>query len=220
MHYKKIFDSIHKEGYIPIGILIISTCISFAIYWSLGAFLLFLTAGCAFFFRDPIRVIPVDEDLILSPADGLVYNVNHDNEDDTRISIFLSVMSVHVNRIPVSGIVEKLTYAPGKFIRASSHKDSEDNERQDITIRTKSNVVIKFSQIAGFIARRIICNLQEGEEVSSGAKFGIIKFGSRVDLFIPKNIDILISEGQTLIGGETIIANLSKDHQAYKYITG
>ena len=212
----KIFSPINKEGYISLGVLIIATCISFAISWCFGIILLFLTIGCAFFFRDPVRIIPIDTDAILSPADGVIYNIRRD-DDEVRISIFLSVMNVHVNRVPISGIVKKLVYTTGKFVRASSYKDSEDNERQDIVVTTASGVDIKFAQIAGFIARRIVCELKEGEQVTSGQRFGIIKFGSRVDIIIPNGIAILVAEGQTVIGGETILADLSSERKSYEY---
>ncbi len=215
----KVFDSINKEGYIPIGVLVIITCISFSISWGLGVTSLILTAGCAYFFRDPIRVIPVNENIILSPADGTIYNIDHNYNDQIRVSIFLSVLNVHVNRIPISGTVKKLHYHPGKFIRASSHKDSEDNEKQEIVIETPSGIEIKFAQIAGFIARRIICELKEGEQAVSGKRFGIIKFGSRVDIILPKNTQLTVAEGQTVIGGETILADLSGGNTVYEYRT-
>ena len=215
----KIFDPIHKEGYLPIGILIVSTCIAFAISWGIGILSLFITIGCTFFFRDPSRIVPEASDLIISPADGIIYNIDENHEDGKRISIFLSVMNVHVNRIPIAGVIKRLNYHPGKFVRASSHKDSEDNERQDILIETTSGIEIKMSQIAGFIARRIVCDLKENDQVTVGNRFGIIKFGSRVDIFIPKEIGILVAEGQTVIGGETIFADLSGKYPVCKYKT-
>ncbi len=213
----KIFDPIHKEGYLPIGILIVSTCIAFAISWGIGIVSLLITVGCAFFFRDPARVVPASPDLVVSPADGIIYNIDEDHKDGKRISIFLSVMNVHVNRIPISGVVKSLSYHPGKFVRASSHKDSEDNERQDIVIETENGIEIKMSQIAGFIARRIVCDLKDNDQVTAGSRFGIIKFGSRVDIFIPNDVKILVAEGQTVVGGETVFADLSGNYPVCGY---
>lgn len=213
----KVFAPVSKEGYLPIGILVVGTCIAFAISWGIGIISLMITIGCAFFFRDPARVTPQSNELILSPADGIIYNIDSNHTDGVRISVFLSVMNVHINRVPISGTVKKLTYKPGKFIRASSHKDSEDNESQEIVIATESNLDIKFSQIAGFIARRIVCDLKEGDKVTAGSRFGIIKFGSRVDIFIPKDVTLLVAEGQTVVGGETILADLSSQLTGYEY---
>ncbi len=212
----KIFCPIHKEGYLPVGILLVAACVSFAVSFFFGVLVLLATASCAFFFRDPNRVSPLKKSLILSPADGLIYKIDK-YEDCTRISIFLSVMNVHVNRVPVSGTVKQLKYNPGKFTRASSHKDSEENENQEIIVESEDGVEIRFSQIAGFIARRIICNLKEGEEVIAGKRFGIIKFGSRMDVMIPQGINVLVTEGQTMVGGETILADLSNQYPVCDY---
>ncbi|MBQ4874557.1 MAG: phosphatidylserine decarboxylase family protein [Rickettsiaceae bacterium H1] len=215
----KMFDPISKEGYLFVGVLIVATFIAFAISWGLGVLSLLTATGCAFFFRDPIRVVPINKDLVLSPADGTIYNIDRDRKDGIRISIFLSIMNVHVNRIPISGTIQSLKYNPGKFVRASSHKDSEDNERQDIIVKTESGTEITFSQIAGFISRRIVCNLKEGEQVTAGKRFGIIKFGSRMDVIVPKDVSLLVAEGQTVIGGETRLADLAKKYKTEEYTT-
>jgi phosphatidylserine decarboxylase len=125
-----------------------------------------------------------------------------------RVSIFLSVFNVHVNRIPVSGIVKKMIYCPGKFINASLDKASSDNERQYVSVETGKGEVVHFTQIAGLIARRIVCNLEEGQNVVRGERFGIIRFGSKMDIYLPANYKVQVLEGQIVIGGETILAEM------------
>ncbi len=163
-----------------------------------------------FFFRDPDRTIPTGEDLIISPADGTVIKITEIDEPYyfkskvKRVSIFLSVFNVHVNRIPVTGKVEFVKYIPGKFLVAFDHKASEDNEQSVIGIQHKKGKIL-FKQIAGIIARRIVYHVNEGDEVTAGDRFGLIRYGSRVDMFFPENVDIKVDIDDKVYGGETII---------------
>lgn len=212
--FLKHFFHLSKEGYTFIIIGCIVTFIVFAFSWGLGTACLLLTFSIVFFFRDPIRVIPLNDNYILSPADGLVYSIKElpppallgMQGRRIRVSIFLSVFDVHVNRIPVDGVIKKLHYSPGKFIRADSQKSEEENERQEILIQAANGSDIVVTQQAGFIARRIVCALEEDQKVKAGERFGIIKFGSRVDVYLPEGILPLVQEGQTLVGGETVLA--------------
>jgi len=163
------------------------------------------------FFRDPERKTPAGENLVISPADGKVISIIETFDDEflnsncIRISIFMSPLNVHVNRIPISGKVEYLRYYPGKYLVAFEEKSSLNNERMSIGLTTKFGKV-KFTQIAGFIARRIVTELKSGQEVKTGERFGMIKFGSRVDVFLPKNAKIKVNLEQKVYAGETILA--------------
>jgi phosphatidylserine decarboxylase len=208
---------IHKEGYIFIIIFAVVTFVFNSFSSTLGVISFIMTVWCAYFFRNPERHTPILEDMVIAPADGIVQSVKFaappselglGDAEMLRISIFLSVFNVHVNRIPVDGKVTTLHYNPGKFFNASMDKASIYNERQSILIETADKVKIVCVQIAGLIARRIVCDLEEGDKVKSGSRFGIIRFGSRVDVYLPKKVAPLVCEGQTCIGGETIIANL------------
>jgi phosphatidylserine decarboxylase len=215
--------AIHKEGFLFIAIFLIVTVCLFFVSNTAGWIAILLTIWCVFFFRDPQRVVPLIPDAIVSPADGRVDNIakatppkelNMGNEELTRVSIFLSVFDVHVNRIPISGTVKHLHYHPGKFLSATLDKASDLNERQSILIETPGGDKIAVVQIAGLIARRIVCDLDENKAVKAGERFGIIRFGSRVDIFLPKGIEPKVSLGQYMIGGETVIANLTGKQQA------
>ena len=217
----KLKDSIppiHPEGYIFILIAVACTFLSAAFSAVLGWLFGFVTIFVTCFFRDPKRVAPIGEDLVISPADGVVQKIEDaiapeelglGKKTFKRISVFLSVFNVHVNRVPVSGKITKLHYRPGKFLNAANEKASSDNERQTCLAETKKGEQIVFVQIAGLIAKRIICDLNEGDDVKGGEKFGLIRFGSRMDIYLPKDAKISISEGQTMIRGETILAELS-----------
>lgn len=215
---KQFVPNIHKEGTFFIVLFILVTLVLFNISEVLGWVGVILTLWCVFFFRDPQRVTPVDDDLVISPADGIVQTIKDDSPPKElglksgkmkRVSIFLNVFDVHVNRVPITGTVKKLSYHPGKFFNASLDKASKHNERQSILMTTKDGKEIAVVQIAGLIARRIVCNLEEGQEMSSGQRFGIIRFGSRVDVYLPKGIEPQVIEGQRVLGGETIIASLT-----------
>jgi phosphatidylserine decarboxylase len=175
------------------------------------------TAFCLFFFRDPERVAPRRPGLFLAPADGRIVSIvqvppppelDMGSEPRWRVSIFLTVLNVHVNRVPADGVVTRVAYHHGAFLSASLDKASELNERNALAIRLPNGQDIAVVQIAGLIARRILCAVQEGDSVTAGARFGIIRFGSRTDLYLPVGIRPLVLEGQTMVGGETVIAEL------------
>jgi phosphatidylserine decarboxylase len=203
----------------------IATAIFFLLWEPLGVIALFFTLFCLYFFRNPDRVVPQKESYVLSPADGLVSAIVHDQllpselagGDDkryTRISIFLSVLDVHVQRAPVGGKVLRRVYTPGKFLNADLDKASEDNERCSAIIETANGTEICVVQIAGLIARRIVNELREDEAIEAGKRFGIIRFGSRLDVYVPEGISPLVCIGQRAIGGETILADLEGDEPA------
>jgi|TARA_B110000438_G_C15667392_1_gene586649 phosphatidylserine decarboxylase len=205
---------IHKEGKIYFIISMIFTFLSFFFSSIAGMILLILSAYIFYFFRDPKRFIPI-EDVVLSPADGVVTyigvqkspEITNNDKELIKISIFLNIFNVHVNRVPTDGVVKKIKYIHGKFINATLDKSSEDNERNIVCIEKSNKDIIYVTQIAGLIARRIICDIRKDQLVQKGHRFGIIKFGSRVDLYLPIHYKILISKGQTVFAGETIISN-------------
>ncbi len=209
---------IHKAGWPFVAIFAIVTAILALFSSFLGVVGLVLTLWCIYFFRDPARVTPLREGLIISPADGLVQKIADivppaelglGTEPLTRISIFLNLFNVHVNRAPIEGTVTNLHYIPGKFLNASLDKASEENERNLITITTPNDVKIGVIQIAGLVARRILCDLVPDQSVRTGEKFGIIRFGSRADIYLPKGVNPLVIEGQLAVGGETVLADLT-----------
>ncbi len=213
-----ILAPLHREGWVFVAIFLVCTLILGLISDTLGWIGVILTGWCVYFFRDPERVTPIRPDLVISPADGFVQAIAHANppqelgmkgEDWKRVSIFLSIFDVHVNRVPCDGTITKSIYHPGKFFNASLDKASEHNERQALTLMDKKGREIAFVQIAGLIARRILCDVQEKQEVRAGERFGMIRFGSRVDIYLPKGLSPLVIEGQRVIGGETIIADFS-----------
>lgn len=223
---KIVIPPIHKEGYFFIVIFASISLLMGYFAASLGWLGAILTIWCVFFFRDPIRVTPIGNQLVTSPADGIVQKIElaaappelgMDDSLRTRISIFLNVFNVHVNRVPTTGIIKKLHYHPGKFFNASLDKASIHNERQSVLMHTLDNQELIFVQIAGLIARRIICDLDEQQTVKGGERFGIIRFGSRMDIYLPHGINPQVIVGQTVIGGETIIANL---HSNIQQLTG
>lgn len=217
---KPFVPSIHKEGHVFILLFVAATFILFLISTKLGWLGVVLTVWCILFFRDPTRITPISDGIIISPADGVVQKIAQaappaelemGDAQMTRVSIFLSVFDVHVNRIPVEGKVKRLHYHAGKFFNASLDKASEHNERQSILIETKDKKKIAVVQIAGLIARRIVCDLIPEQKVVTGERFGIIRFGSRVDIYLPKGVEPQVIEGQYMIGGETIIAHTKND---------
>jgi len=212
-----IMPKIHKEGWIFIAIFAAVAVLLSLVSSFLGWLGFILTAWCAYFFRDPERVTPVRQGLVISPADGFVQMITKVNPPKelglkgdgwTRISIFLSVFDVHINRIPVDGTITKSIYHPGKFFNASLDKASVHNERQSLVVELKDLREIAFVQIAGLIARRIRCDVYEGQKVSAGERFGLIRFGSRVDVYLPRGVNPLLIEGQRAVAGETVIADL------------
>lgn len=208
---------IHPQGYPFIGGFALASLILFLIWTPLGWIGTLATAWCAYFFRDPPRVTPLREGLVIAPADGRVSriaNVVPPPELELgaralpRISIFMSVFDCHVNRSPVSGRIERVVYRAGKFLNADLDKASEDNERNAFLINT-GRVRIAVVQIAGLIARRIVPFAVEGQTVSAGDRIGMIRFGSRVDVFLPEGGKPLVAEGQTALAGETVLADLA-----------
>ncbi len=215
---KSVLPSIHKEGYIFILMFLAVTLLMASISDKLGFIGIVLTLWCCYFFRNPERVVPLGDNLIVSPADGVVQkiekvsppkNLNMNDEPVTRVSIFLNVFNVHVNRVPATGVIKKLHYYPGKFFNASLDKASEFNERQEVLMEMPNGEQIAFSQIAGLVARRIVCDLEEKQSVKAGERFGIIRFGSRMDVYLPKGIEPLVEVGQTMVAGESVIADLN-----------
>ena len=205
---------IHNEGWVYFIISCLITIVIIPFFTILGIILLILSIYIFYFFRDPIRAIPSD-DVVVSPADGVVTFIgesngplenNSDPNKYKKISIFLSIFDVHVNRMPIDAEISSINYIPGKFLNATLDKSSKENER-NIIYAKKNNENFYIVQIAGLIARRIVCNLNNNQEVQRGQRIGIIKFGSRVDLYIPENYNILVAKGQRVVGGETIISN-------------
>ena len=207
---------IHPEGYRFIGGFALASLILFWLWPPLGWLGTVLTLWCAYFFRDPIRVTPTAERLVVAPADGRVSLVTNavpppelrlGDKPLPRVSIFMSVFDCHVNRAPVAGRIERIAYTPGKFINADLDKASEDNERNALVIASPGGP-IGVVQIAGLVARRILSWVKEGQEIAAGERFGMIRFGSRVDVYLPLGTTPLVAEGQTSLAGETVIADL------------
>lgn len=209
---------IHPAGYPFIATFAVVTVILFLIWEPLGWLGVLLTAWCVYFFRHPPRVTPARPDLVVAAADGVVQTIVQavppaelglGDKPLTRVSIFLSVFNVHVNRIPADGAVVDVKYRPGKFLNANLEKASEENERCAVSLRLPDGRMLVFVQIAGLIARRIICDLSAGQPVVAGETYGLIRFGSRTDIYLPDGVEPLVSVGQTMIGGETVLADLS-----------
>jgi len=207
---------IHPAGYPFIGGFALASLVLFILWAPLGWLGTVATLWCAYFFRDPVRVTPIAEGLVVSPADGrvsLVVNAVPPPElalgtrPLPRVSIFMSVFDCHVNRSPVSGRVERIAYTPGKFLNADLDKASEDNERNALVVAAEAGRV-GVVQIAGLIARRILCWTKEGQEMAAGERIGMIRFGSRVDVYLPSGTVPLVAEGQTSLAGETVIAEI------------
>jgi phosphatidylserine decarboxylase len=185
--------------------------------WLIGLGLIF-TLFCLYFFRDPERVPPARPGVLVAPADGRVVAVGLaappqelglGTQARWKVSIFLSVLNVHVNRVPISGVVTRIAYRHGAYVSASLDKASTDNERNALAIRLSDGQEIAVVQIAGLIARRILCDVKEGDAVTTGARFGIIRFGSRTDLYLPDGVRPMVEVGQTMVGGETVIAEMA-----------
>ena len=198
----------HKEVSAALIILFLLVVFFYFIYKPLFIISLILLIFTFYFFRDPERVVPIGNDILVSPADGLITNITEIKEGKklyTKVSIFLSIFNVHIQRLPISGEVTKVDYIEGKFINATLDKASDENERLKLTIKNGNNLIY-VTQIAGLIARRIVNYVKPNENINQGERYGIIKFGSRVDIEFPNNFKLLVNEGQQCIGGETIIA--------------
>jgi phosphatidylserine decarboxylase len=207
---------IHREGYPFIGMFALASLFLFWIWAPLGWIGTVLTIWCVLFFRDPVRVTSVREGLVVSPADGRVSQIANavpprelglSERRLPRISIFMSVFDCHINRSPVQGRVDRIAYKAGTFINADLDKASEDNERNSFIISTGATR-IGVVQIAGLLARRIVCFTREGALVAAGERIGMIRFGSRVDVYLPEGVRPLVAEGQTSLAGETVLADL------------
>jgi phosphatidylserine decarboxylase len=219
---------IHPQGYPFIGTFALVSLVLFWIWPPLGWIGTIFTLWCAYFFRDPIRTTPVRDGIVVAPADGRVSQVTQalpPKELDLgerplpRVSIFMSVFDCHINRSPMAGRIERIVYRAGAFFNADLDKASEDNERNSFVIAA-ANVRIGVVQIAGLIARRIVCFVREGETIVAGGRLGIIRFGSRVDVYLPEGGKFLVAEGQTAIAGETIIADLHSTEAGPTYRIG
>ena len=209
-----LFPKIHREGYRFLAIATAVTIVLLVISNFLGLVSFLITVWIYYFFRDPERFSINDENYLLSPADGIISQIIETNgpkelglekKKYTRVSIFMNVFNCHVNRSPSSGEISEILYKPGKYINASFDKASEENERNYVKIKNTNGDELVLVQIAGLIARRIVCEISEKEKIKQGDKFGIIKFGSRVDLYF-ENYQLLVQQNQKTIAGETLIA--------------
>ena len=210
------FIPIHREGYPFIALFAFATVIVFWLFAPLGVVAAVLTIWCVWFFRDPQRVTPLRDGIVVAPADGQVCGVVRAAPPRelglgdgvvTRSSIFMSVFDCHVNRSPIAGRIEKIVYNPGAFVSADLDKASESNERNSFIIAS-AHGRLAVVQIAGLVARRIVCFARPGASIGAGERIGMIRFGSRVDVYLPADAQALVAEGQTAIAGETVIADL------------
>ena len=206
---------IHPQGYPFIGGFALASLVLFIVWSPLGWIGTVATLWCAYFFRDPPRVTPVRDGIVVSPADGMVSQITNalpprelglSDRPLPRISIFMSVFNCHVNRSPVAGRIDRIAYRPGIFINAELDKASEDNERNSLVI-SSANGRIGVVQIAGLVARRIVCFVRESQSIVAGERFGLIRFGSRLDVYLPEGTKALVAVGQTAVAGETILAD-------------
>jgi phosphatidylserine decarboxylase len=214
---------IHRAGWPFIAVFAVASAILASLWGPLGWLGLIATGWCVYFFRDPRRVVPQRAGLIVSPADGRVSMITFaapppelgmGPEPMLRVSIFLNIFNVHVNRVPADGVVTGAAYHPGKFLNASLDKASELNERMAVKLRLRDGRELAFVQIAGLVARRIIATIAEGQTVCTGERYGLIRFGSRMDVYLPPDVAPLVAVGQTAIGGETILADLASAEPA------
>ena len=214
--FNSIFPKIHKEGYKFLAISILATFVILFFSKFIGFIFIIITVWVYYFFRDPERYSINDDSFLVSPADGLITDISErsgpeelrlENTTYTRVSVFMNVFNCHVNRVPISGRIEEIYYKPGKFLNASLDKASEENERNYFKIKSKKDgEEIIIVQIAGLIARRIVCEVEQGQELNQGDRVGMIRFGSRVDIFF-KNKKVLAKLGQNVVAGESLIAS-------------
>lgn len=221
---KSTLTPIHRDGWRFIAIFAAVTLLLFWFHLSLLAWIgVVATAWCAYFFRDPERVTPLREGLVISPADGRISAIEQvipppeldlEREPCLRISVFMNVFDVHVNRSPVNGRIARIAYIPGLFLNADLDKASLDNERQALTLELSDGRRLGTVQIAGLVARRIIKFVSEGERVLAGQRIGLIRFGSRVDVYLPRGVNSLAAVGQRAVAGETVLADLVSNEPA------
>ncbi|WND02158.1 phosphatidylserine decarboxylase [Temperatibacter marinus] len=213
--YEVVMTPIHQEGHRWIAIFAAVSALLFLVGPTLGWIGLILTLWCVYFFRDPNRVVPKQEGILVSPADGTVCAITEaippkeldlGDEPMMRISVFLSVFNVHVNRVPAAGTIKKVVHINGHYLDAAVPEASEINERVVVSMETEDGATIVFNQVAGLVARRILCDLEDGDKVERGDRFGLIRFGSRNDIYLDKKYAPLVEIGQTMVGGETVIA--------------
>ncbi|MTI10014.1 MULTISPECIES: phosphatidylserine decarboxylase [Curvivirga] len=214
---KAVIVPINREGWPFITLFAVVSIVLGLLWQPLFWVGLVLTLWCTYFFRDPDRVTPTRSGLVISPADGVVNRIvdippppelEMGDKPLTCISVFMNVFNVHVNRAPVDGVIKKLHYHPGKFLSADLDKAAEENERMSYLMETPREKEVAFVQIAGLVARRIICEAELGDELKAGERFGLIRFGSRVDIYLPKGTTPLVCKGQLTVAGETVLADL------------
>ena len=210
----------HPEGWRFVAIFGAVTLVLFWLWEPLGWIGLGLTVWCYYFFRDPVRSVPLDDNLIISPADGVISLIERavppaelgmGPEALLRVSVFMNVFNCHVNRMPVTGKIDAIAYRPGKFFNASLDKASSDNERNSLAITLADGRKVAVVQIAGLVARRIVCFTRVGQSLRMGDRFGLIRFGSRLDVYLPEGVQPQVALGQTMVAGETVIADLTRD---------
>lgn len=211
-----ILVPIHREGHRFVLIFAVVTVVLFLIWNPLGWAGVVLTLWCLYFFRDPDRVTPSREGLVISPADGVVNMITEASPPEelglgdmkrTRVTIFMNVFNCHVNRAPVAGKVKRVAYRPGLFLNASLDKASDDNERSSMVLERADGQQIVVVQIAGLVAKRIVCDVKENDVLAAGERYGLIRFGSRLDVYLPEGAIPLVALGQTAIAGETVLAD-------------
>jgi len=219
----------HREGYLFVAVFAAATAVLFWLAEPLGWIGVCLTVWCYYFFRDPPRVTPLRDGLVISPADGVVSMLGPAIPPEelelgpaamTRISVFMNVFNCHVNRLPIAGTIMKVAYRPGKFLNASLDKASVDNERNALAIRLPDGRDYAVVQIAGLVARRIVCDVKAGQTLRTGERFGMIRFGSRLDIYLPAGVQPIIALGQSALAGETVLADLASDEPARVGRTG
>lgn len=219
----KILCPVHREGWLFVAMFALGAAIGFMLNVHLGWIMLILTAWCAYFFRDPVRFVPNRPGLVISPADGIVQSITLaappeelklPNVLRTRISIFMNVFDVHINRAPTDVTVKQMEYVPGKFINASLDKASKDNERQIYLLSLPDGRDIIMVQIAGLVARRILRWVNPGDSVKTGQRIGMIRFGSRVDVYLPDGVNPMVCEGQRMFAGETVLADFKSNESS------
>jgi len=214
---------LHRDGWKFVALFALVAVFLFWLWTPLGWVAVVATLWCAYFFRDPARVSPVGQNWVLSSADGVISAIQAvmpppeldlGQAARTRVSVFMNVFDVHVNRSPSDGRIAALAYRPGRFFNASLDKASELNERQAMKLATDSGPTLGVVQIAGLIARGIRCDAKTGEALKAGQRFGLIRFGSRVDIYLPEGVAPLVAVGQTMVAGETVIADLAREGPA------
>ena len=220
---KSVLVPVHPEGYRFAAIFAVLGVLLWWLWTPLGFVGVVLTVWCLYFFRNPERHTPTREGLVISPADGVVQLIKTvvpppelelGDTPRTRISIFMNVFNVHINRSPMDGTVTRKVYTPGAFVNATLDKASEDNERMSLCLATSTGKTIAFVQIAGLVARRILSFVEEGDSLQAGERFGLIRFGSRVDVYLDDGMVPLVSVGQLAVAGETVIADEQASEEA------